>query len=335
MDHKEMRHALSEYLDGSLPDADRAAVEKHLASCQNCGDALKELRKTVEHIREIEQVEPPAWMTQKIMARVRSEAEPQGLFQRLFFPLHIKLPLEALGLALVSVTAFFLYQNMQPGDRYSETTSPVFDRKTAPAGTGSDLARKDKKAAPKAQAPKAEAVPQRPEYKALDMKPGYGSPPPAILEKDAPAPEAEAPARRSEPGKDPADMESHWKPQAAIPMQDATTAQGRAQAKAGSEEREAKKGAQALQFKGATAEPQVILQVRNVEEASVRLDKALKDQGATVIRREPSEGRTDLVIRVRPGSRPDLIKALKQLGTVQAAGSPGPDGDLVTLRLVQ
>ena len=70
MDHNDIRHKLSEYIDGSVTAEEKSYIEEHLKTCSACSDALHELQKTVEHIKTVEEVEPPAWMTQKIMANV-------------------------------------------------------------------------------------------------------------------------------------------------------------------------------------------------------------------------------------------------------------------------
>src|SRR3990170_8027302 len=115
MKHDAIRDKLSEYLDNAVTGKEKAELEEHLTSCTKCSDALAELRKTIQHVKEIEEVNPPVWMTQKIMARVRAEAaEKKGIFRRLFFPLHIKLPIEAVAVAFLTVTAFYIYQSIQP-----------------------------------------------------------------------------------------------------------------------------------------------------------------------------------------------------------------------------
>ncbi len=38
---------LSEYLEGELPEASRAAFEAHLAACVDCSNYLKSYRKTI------------------------------------------------------------------------------------------------------------------------------------------------------------------------------------------------------------------------------------------------------------------------------------------------
>ena len=48
-------------------------------------------------------------MTQKIMAKVRAEAEEKKtIFQRLFYPLTVKLPIQAIAVLFLAVTGFYL-----------------------------------------------------------------------------------------------------------------------------------------------------------------------------------------------------------------------------------
>jgi hypothetical protein len=106
---------LSAYLDGIMTAEEKRLIEEHLSTCEHCSLSLSELIKTQETLHNLEEVEPPPWFTQKIMNRVREEAEPKkGLLQRLFYPLHIKLPVEALATCLVVVLALFVYKNTEP-----------------------------------------------------------------------------------------------------------------------------------------------------------------------------------------------------------------------------
>ena len=60
-------------------------------------------------------------MTQKIMTKVRSDAEEKkSLFQRFFFPLSVKLPIQAVAVLFLTVTAFYIYRNIQPAPAPSE-----------------------------------------------------------------------------------------------------------------------------------------------------------------------------------------------------------------------
>jgi hypothetical protein len=106
---------LSAYLDGIATAEEKNLIEEHLSICEHCSLALLELKKTQEALRSLEEVEPPPWFTQKIMNQVRAEVKPRkGLLQRLFFPLHIKIPVEALATCLIVILAVFVYRNTEP-----------------------------------------------------------------------------------------------------------------------------------------------------------------------------------------------------------------------------
>ena len=109
------KEQLSAYLDGVITAEEKRLIEEHLSTCEHCNLALSELKKAQETLRNLEEVEPPLWFTQKIMNRVHEEAEPKkGLLQRLFYPLHIKIPAEVFATCLVAILALFVYKNTDP-----------------------------------------------------------------------------------------------------------------------------------------------------------------------------------------------------------------------------
>src|SRR5574341_850377 len=206
MNHHDIRHKLSEYIDNSVTPEERAAIEQHLITCTECSDALRELRKTVEHIKTIEEVEPPSWMTPKIMATVRAEAEKRSLFHRLFYPLSVKLPIQAVAVLFLAVTAFYIYQNIQPAPTpFEAPIEKIAPQKDVPQA---GAAAKEQKIT-REPSDRAKQVPQTPGYKALDMK----------LEYEKPAPPK--PAEQPMPGKKEAAVEERFAaPQAgASPLQ--------------------------------------------------------------------------------------------------------------------
>lgn len=72
---------LSAYIDGELSDADRQAVEEHLATCDSCKQALMEIRAVKIALQSLPQVEPPAELHVRIMQNLKPARE--GLFDRL------------------------------------------------------------------------------------------------------------------------------------------------------------------------------------------------------------------------------------------------------------
>jgi hypothetical protein len=115
MDHATVRSLLSAYLDGAVSPAEREGIESHLQGCADCRRELAELEKTVLRIRGFGEEEPPPWMAQKVMARVREAAEKRrGLFHRLIYPLRVKLPIEAAALVVLAATGYMLYRTAAP-----------------------------------------------------------------------------------------------------------------------------------------------------------------------------------------------------------------------------
>ncbi len=107
--HEEIKKMLSAYCGGDLPSAERAWVDEHLSSCPSCRAELADLKTTLRIIKNTPVVESPTWLTSRIMANiVEQPVIKNGWLQRLFFPLHIKLPLEILTLLIISVTGYYL-----------------------------------------------------------------------------------------------------------------------------------------------------------------------------------------------------------------------------------
>lgn len=122
MDCSDINEKLSAYIDDELSAEERAAVGEHIKTCSRCGLALEELKKTVAHTRNIEEVEPPPWLANKIMQQVREEAEQEkGIIRKLFFPLRIKIPIQVAATLAVCVVAFIVFKSIEPEMKYTET----------------------------------------------------------------------------------------------------------------------------------------------------------------------------------------------------------------------
>ena len=63
---------LSEYLDESLPQAEREALDKHLATCTECSDTLAELRRVVDRARGLDDRPPSKDLWSGIATRIGS-----------------------------------------------------------------------------------------------------------------------------------------------------------------------------------------------------------------------------------------------------------------------
>ena len=188
MEHNEIRHRLSEYIDGSVTAEEKKEMEAHLRTCSACNDAFSELQKTIEHIKTVEEVETPAWMTQKIMAKVRSEeSKKKSLFQKRFFPPLMKIPIQTVAVLFVAVCAFYIYRNIENSSRTGEMLANRFStgqHDASPELSPSDRAQDGLHEKESSSLP-SQQIPQIPAYKSLDMKPEYEAPStPANVDKE-------------------------------------------------------------------------------------------------------------------------------------------------------
>ncbi len=312
MEHNDIRHKLSEYIDNALPADERDAVEAHLKSCRTCNDALDELRKTVEQVRQVEEVEPPDWMTRKIMAKVRAEAKKRSLFQRLFYPLAIKLPIQAVAVVFLSITAFYIYKNIQPAQAPSEAPIHEFAARQEARQKG---ARAKEHTITQEPPDRLRKVPQSPGYKALDMKLEYEKPAPPRAKDKA---EALAPAKADEQpsiAKQETVAGKAAAPQAGAPaiMRDQAVSVGAA----APTEAKLKSSRQALNAVSADkAGPKIVLRVKDVEAATREVEQTIARLGGSIVKKENIDGKKVFVAKINAQKLPDLKSKLKVIGNV-------------------
>lgn len=110
---EEILNHLSAHLEDEIEPTQRRAIQEHLSDCGRCRHELELLRRTVSALKSLEQVEVPHRLTASIEAGVEARGTTwlQRLASRLFFPLHIKLPLEAMALILVALGAVYIYRS--------------------------------------------------------------------------------------------------------------------------------------------------------------------------------------------------------------------------------
>lgn len=113
-DHEDIRKLLSAYCSRDLDSARTARVAQHLDTCAACRSELADLKAALRLIRTSPEVEPPPWLAARVMARLKEQqAQQRSWLQRLFFPLHVKLPLEAMALLMICVTGYYLSRSVQ------------------------------------------------------------------------------------------------------------------------------------------------------------------------------------------------------------------------------
>jgi hypothetical protein len=352
--HTAIRQLLSAYLDDRVTPQERREVEAHLASCQRCSGALAELAKTIGHLRNLDRVEPPPWLTGRIMARVREQAakERVSIIRRLFFPLQIKLPLEAVALVFLTVTSYLLIRTMEPELATVGAPAETRHEQQAPAAPApaprqyiqpapaQPVVREPAKAIEDKAAPVRQADSYLPERKsALPAAPA------AELKQEAALPQAPAP---------PAAIGFSSDSMGARPAADAKLARGRDVAAPGSPQqsmqgpayggaaREAQRAeAPAARAKSSVATPvrggEITLIVRDTSVATMAIEQAARELGGRIVNRASSATSRSMVVAIDSRRQPEFLDRLGRLGEVR--GKPvileQPAGEqLLTIKLL-
>lgn len=117
-----IQEILPAYLEGLATPPEWEMISSHLASCKECASTIKVLMKSQKMIANLEEVEPPAWLKTRIIARIEEgieqEEEKRWGFGRLknllLYPLKVKIPLQAFAVLLVAVAVAYVYRTIQP-----------------------------------------------------------------------------------------------------------------------------------------------------------------------------------------------------------------------------
>ncbi len=107
---EEIKELLSPYLENDLNTEEKESVGEHLKDCQFCKKELEELKEMLLGLREIPEVEPPPYFLEAVRTRLERPSILVRILRKIFTPVHIKLPVEALGVTATVVLIFFLLQ---------------------------------------------------------------------------------------------------------------------------------------------------------------------------------------------------------------------------------
>src|SRR3990170_2704240 len=158
MDCHNIQEMLSSYMEGIISPEESKLIDEHLSACSKCKEALYDLKKTLEYVQNLEDVEPPEWLTQTVMTKIRSETEPRkGILQKLFYPLYIKLPIEAVAVVLMAVTVLYIFKTIQPEIKPAKAPSPITKQDEIRPSAGA-VAKDESKNQVLARAPKSKAL---------------------------------------------------------------------------------------------------------------------------------------------------------------------------------
>ena len=104
---------LAEYLEGSLPAGDAAAVKEHLRTCADCREELQFLKKYMKKTESFPTLKAPDDFLEKIHRKIDAP-DARHPYHKAVFPLKIKVPLEVAALLALAVTGLLLFKPFRP-----------------------------------------------------------------------------------------------------------------------------------------------------------------------------------------------------------------------------
>lgn len=116
MECVEIKALLSEFIDGTLDAQTMAAVEAHVSTCKGCEEELKSLSVVVEELGALDPIKAPDDFLEKIHERMAPRHGFYRILRKLFFPLHVKIPLELAGAATMALLVLFVL-NVQQSEK--------------------------------------------------------------------------------------------------------------------------------------------------------------------------------------------------------------------------
>ena len=361
----ETRGRLSALLDAALDTGERAEVEAHLAGCPDCRRELDGLRATTGLLARVERARAPVGFVDRVMTQVRPVPWYRRLARALFFPLSIKLPLEAGAMVMVALLGVYLLQTTPElkdatrRDSPRPTSPPTAIERSAPTAPPAPPPPPalDREAESKGQALGRQRQPASSED---DARRGARDEAQKNVESPAPppaqeSPKTEAPAAPSDSGRGARDeaqknVESPAPPLAQEPPRTETPA-ARSQMSRSTEARESvpkradadKKGAPGaapaapffLSAKPQMAAPAVsgALAVTDRQRAEQLLAEVIKKTGAREIARREEGGAVVVEVEVPQPEYAAFTRELAALGSLRLEGQPTEIPPLVRLRL--
>ena len=350
----DMENLLAGLVDGALSEEQRNRVEAHLRTCETCRKALADLENADRLVKRMEEVEPPPWLKTRVMARVLEEAREEtrakpGILRMLFYPLRVKVPIQALATVLIAVVAWNVYKTGEPEFRHA-----------APPSAAVQETRKAQAPAAPAQAPSKGIA--RDDRSAMREKKAF-APPPAPLEdrrerksdavramtsadNAAPGRSSEAARIASEHQKDEETLKgagaaSRQEPDLTVPVPAVEQKQKALKAPAGSVAMESAKREAAAPASPAMSMPvpprsglEMTLRAPDPATAAERAQAILGQFHAQGVERQTRGALVIVTATIRPEDLDALREKLKSLGPIRESAHVVPrPGAPVTIRL--
>jgi TolA-binding protein len=170
----QVRQAFSDLYDETLSGAPLVTITQHLATCQECRAEWTAFRNAMLAVSDLGGADPSLGFAARVRQRIETIPRWQRALHWLFFPLRVKVPIQALALFLVAFAGLLLYQRSPEMLRQAQVrpaTQPPMTRE-APAPTPAPAAPELKKESAELQldAKLQEAAPAPPPRSTLEAE---------------------------------------------------------------------------------------------------------------------------------------------------------------------
>lgn len=139
MDNNKIKEMLPDYVQGLLSEEDSLAVKEQLEKSEPLRKEYEELRSYYHAIGTLKPVKAPHNFLDKIHSRIEAPSPLAQVLKKLFYPFHIKIPIELAGVVLTAVLLILIYNPFSSKkippvdfDKLSmQSKEPAIDEKTA------------------------------------------------------------------------------------------------------------------------------------------------------------------------------------------------------------
>ncbi len=133
MNCQEVKDKLSYYLDGDLPEGEKAAIRQHLAGCPSCHEELESLPKIIGAVKTLPEIEPPTGFSSRVMARISEEEGKKVESAKGFSLFGFRGFAYGFIVLLVGGIIYYIFQTEKPIPvQLAQTSPPVVQETTKP-----------------------------------------------------------------------------------------------------------------------------------------------------------------------------------------------------------
>lgn len=105
---EEIKNLISHYLEDDLDSVVKQELDAHFSSCNSCASELRQMRQMLSGLKELPEAEPPLNFLQLVRQRLDKPPFLEELLKRIFVPVYIKIPLEAIAVTATVVIVMVL-----------------------------------------------------------------------------------------------------------------------------------------------------------------------------------------------------------------------------------